>query len=154
MGKKQQQVDHDPSQLRTRKSSADELFWDDDFRKELVKEAISSLNSAYFQIINLCIVLLGIYLAGIPYLRDTLLKNRQAGFRILLLSPHFLLTLSLVILFIGLATISFDIQARRPLKLKETTQNLVLRKSQMLRVALYLVLGSVACALIDLWLFL
>jgi hypothetical protein len=57
-------------------------------------------------------------------------------------------------LFIGLANISFDIEAHLPLQLKETTRNLVHRKSLMLRVALYLVLASVACALIDLWLFL
>jgi hypothetical protein len=112
------------------------------------------LNSAYFQIINLSIVLLGIYLAGIPYLKGTLLKSQKVSFRVLALSPHILLALSLVILFIGLANISFDIEAHLPLQLKETTRNLVHRKSLMLRVALYLVLASVACALIDLWLFL
>jgi energy-coupling factor transporter transmembrane protein EcfT len=152
MGKKQKQ--DDSSELRSHKSSGDELFWGDDLRKELVKEAISSLNNAYFQIINLCIVLLGIYLAGIPYLKDALPPSRQIGHRLLALLPHFLLALSLMTLFIGMSNISFDAEANRPLHLKETTQKLVRRKSLMLRVALFLVFGSILCALIDLWLFL
>jgi hypothetical protein len=154
MGKKQKQYEHAPSQLSARKSSSDELFWGDDFRKELVKEAISSLNSAYFQIINLSIVLPGIYLAGIPYLKDALPQSQQVGLRLLAMSPYFLVAMSLAILFIGMSSISFDIEADRPIKLREPTRNLVHRKSQMLCMALFLVLASVAFALVDLWLFL
>jgi hypothetical protein len=131
----------------------EDTLWGHTMRDELLKEPITSLNASYFKIFNICILLFGAYLAGIPLFKEPVIASGKTYLRFLAFCPLVFLVLGVVTLFYGLASFSFDLSAKSPTLIKDTYEKTISKKYQFMRTALILIVISVIFAIINIWIY-
>ena len=131
----------------------EDTLWGHTMREELLKEPITSLNASYFKIFNICILLFGAYLAGIPLFKEPILVSGKTYLRFLAFCPLVFLVAGVITLFYGLASFSFDLSGRSPTFIKDTYEKTINMKYKYMRTALILIVISVIFAIINIWIY-